>query len=516
MWNLMEVSIPSFLEELVLVNVPKLEKCVGTYGLDLTSNLRVLMVKDCPQLSEFTLFDSNYFHVEQKSCFLSLEELTIGHCHHIIVWKILLLEEMRALKELELIDVPVIEELSVPSLEKLVLIQLPSLQICNGITAKLRKLTIHDCPSLTVPLPLILSCPRISDLSIKGLSAFPTMEIITGGVFNITSKELIELDVRIVPFHNLKTIRNLHLNCCPKLTCISSEGFSQLIALKFLDIRCCPNLVQPYVMSEHVDESSRHNLVLPSLRCISIRSCGIAGRWLTQMLTHLQSLESLYLCDCPQIRFLSINQPTQPETTSARDEHLLNIPCNVIRSLKRLGIQECPDLEFSRVNGGFRGCTSLVMLQIHGCPKLVSSSVTETNDNLLLPTSLQDLWISPLPENLQSYFHKGLACLKNLKSLQLHHPQLGVLEGVQHLSALRSLDIKMNNRKLQEQGQGSNHTLLFPLTLEELSIKYLQDSDVHSRLLCLPSLTRLELGHSPDLKSLQLGYCTSLQVACFY
>ncbi|KAG8057914.1 hypothetical protein GUJ93_ZPchr0002g23510 [Zizania palustris] len=262
MWNLMEVSIPSFLEELVLQNMPKLEKCVGTYGLDLTSHLSVLTVKDCPQLSEFTLFHSNYFHDKQKSCFPSLKQLTIGRCHHIIAWKTLPLEEMRALKKLELIDVPVIEELSVPSLEKLVLMQMSSLQSCDWISAA----------------------------------------------------------------------------------------------------------------------------------------------------------------------------PPQQSSTSQED------------------------LEFS---GGFGGCTSLVSLVITGCPDLVSSLVTETNDNLVLPTSLQHLTISPLPDNLQSYFHKGLACLKNLKSLQLHHPQFGVLEGLQHLTSLGRLNILMNpelscewDLKLQEQGQG--------------------------------------------------------------
>ncbi|KAG8057916.1 hypothetical protein GUJ93_ZPchr0002g26564 [Zizania palustris] len=325
MWNLMEASIPSFLEELVLVNMPKLEKCVGTYGLDLTSNLSVLMVKDCPQLSEFTLFHSNYFHDEQKSRFPSLKELTIGHCHHIIAWKTLPLEEMRALKKLELIDVPAIEELSVPCLEELVLMQMPSLQSCNGISA---------APS------------------------------------------------------------SLHL-------------------------------------------------------------------------------------------------------------------------------------EFSRVNGGFGGCTSLERLLIDGCPKLVSSLVTKTNDDLLLPTSLQHLRINPLPENLQSFVPEGMACLKKLrlrssqylKSVQLDSckaleylgiwdcPQLGVLEGLQHLSSLQSLHIEMN----PELFCASDLKLLFPLSLGKLKIEYLQDSLVHSGLLCLPSITKLGLYNSPDLKSLQLGYCTSLE-----
>ncbi|CAD6258409.1 unnamed protein product [Miscanthus lutarioriparius] len=41
MWNLMEISIPS-LEELVLIEMPRLEKCLGTYGVELTSKLREL------------------------------------------------------------------------------------------------------------------------------------------------------------------------------------------------------------------------------------------------------------------------------------------------------------------------------------------------------------------------------------------------------------------------------------------------------------------------------------------
>jgi hypothetical protein len=75
MFNLVEVSIPS-LEELVLIEMPKLEKCIGTYGIELTANLRVLTIKDCPQLNEFTPFQTEQW-------FPSLRELTIGCCPHI-------------------------------------------------------------------------------------------------------------------------------------------------------------------------------------------------------------------------------------------------------------------------------------------------------------------------------------------------------------------------------------------------------------------------------------------------
>uniref|UniRef100_A0A0E0G079 NB-ARC domain-containing protein n=1 Tax=Oryza nivara TaxID=4536 RepID=A0A0E0G079_ORYNI len=502
MWNLVEVSIPSYLEELVLVNMPKLENCVGTYGIELTSRIRVLMVKDCPQLNEFVLFHRDHFHAEQKSWFPSLNKLMIGHCYRIIMWKILPLEEMRALKELELMDVPIVEELPVPSLEKLVLIQMRSLQICSGITASpvqvstsqvdqnewissLRELTIHDCSSLVVSLPIPPS-PLMSYSSIKRLSAFPTMEI-NNRKFTIESDELSELDGRILSFHNLKGVTSIYLRRCPNLT----------------------------------------------------------RRWLTQMLHHVNSLEKLDLFDCPQIKFLLTNQPTEREVTSslasaeitsAGDEQLLQIPCSLLHSLKWLSISECPDLEFCGGSGGFAGFTSLVQLQIKNCPKLVSALVSETNDNGLLPMSLQDLSLSPLSvsENLQSFSPEGLPCLRrlslcrsqHLKSMQLHSctsleylkisgcRSLVVLEG---LSSLRRLDIQMNpelsaawHLKLQEQEQGGNQAQVFPPSLVELHISNLEGS-ISSQFLCLPSVTKLAVRDSPALKSIQLKHCMTLE-----
>jgi hypothetical protein len=84
MLNVMEISVPS-LEELILTHMPKLEKCTGSYGMELTSRLKVLMIKNCPQLNEFTLFRSySSFHAEQKSWFPSLKKLSIKHCPQIM------------------------------------------------------------------------------------------------------------------------------------------------------------------------------------------------------------------------------------------------------------------------------------------------------------------------------------------------------------------------------------------------------------------------------------------------
>jgi hypothetical protein len=84
MCKLMEIFIPC-LEELVLIEMPRLEKCLGTYGMELSSHLRVMLIKNCPQLNEFTLFQSySSFQVEQHSWFPFLSKLSIWCCPHIM------------------------------------------------------------------------------------------------------------------------------------------------------------------------------------------------------------------------------------------------------------------------------------------------------------------------------------------------------------------------------------------------------------------------------------------------
>ncbi|KAJ1274038.1 hypothetical protein BS78_05G032700 [Paspalum vaginatum] len=528
MWNLMEISIPS-LEELVLIEMPRLVKCVGAYGMELTSRLIVLIIKGCPQLNEFTPFLSySFFQAEQQSWFPFLRELTIRCCPHIIKWDILPLGGMRALKELKLTDLHHVRELSFHSLEKLALVKMPSLERCIGLTgaafspseeetnvclSSLRSLTIHDCPSLMMPHPL----PPSADIlyfSIKGKSSID----MSCASLEIESSELSVLDDQIFAFHNLRGLTQLKIENCPKLNSISCEGFSQLTGLQSLSIYNCPNLLKPPIMLEAASEKSTsgNNVILPCLKSLSISACGIAGGWLNRMLRHLLSLEFLRFDDCPQIKWLSISQPTEAEGSSSSlasavllsaEEHiLLNVPSNILCSLKQLTISRCEDLEFYGDMRGFGGFTTLEKLEINycpklapplvsgsedddtssvdvglippslkqlsilGCPKLVSLLVRDTKDDTsnadvrLLPPSLEVLCLHDVPENLLSYSPKGLAHLKRLslensscfKCVQLHSctaleelqvggcQQLGALEGLQSLRYLRNMAIEMN------------------------------------------------------------------------
>ncbi|KAM3389861.1 hypothetical protein ACQJBY_011797 [Aegilops geniculata] len=550
MLNLTEISVSS-LEELILIDMPKLKKCIGSYGMELTSHLRVLMIKNCPQLNECTLFQSySSFDAEQKSWFPSLRKLSIGQCPHILNnWPILPLREMEVLKELELMDLHVVR-VSVSSLEKLVLTNMTSLEFCSSLTSQgdqmglpssLRRLTIHDCPCLIVSHPLPPSA-LISELSIRGALRLARMSI-KHRWFSVESNELSVLDDSILAFSNLGGITSFGIRNCQNLISLSSKAFSQLIALESLDIRSCPNLTMSNIMPE---------VVLSSLKRVYIDRCGVTGRWLSQLLSHSPSLEELQLRGCPQIKFLSISQPTETEGTSslasavmtlAQDEHGLKLPYNLLCSLKVLCIQQSLDLKFFGGNRDSTRFTSLRELVLRGCPELVSSLVGETKDDGtvevgLLPPSLEDLTITPLPRNLQSFTPQGLLHLKKLslsdspclKSVQLHSctalqelqiwrcGKLAVLEGLQFLTSIRSLDIWLNPElscawelKLQEQEQGGNQIQLLPPSLDELEICALTDRVQSCLLTCLPAITKLAIRYSPELTSLQLECWTALK-----
>uniref|UniRef100_A0A0D9W3S1 NB-ARC domain-containing protein n=1 Tax=Leersia perrieri TaxID=77586 RepID=A0A0D9W3S1_9ORYZ len=477
--NLVEVSFPS-LEELILVEMPKLEKCFG-YGTELTADLRVLIIKDCPQVKEFSPFQCySYFGAEKW--FPSLSELVIGCCPHISKWEIFPLREMQSLKKLELIDMHAVRELLVPSLDELVLIKMPRLEYCTGLTASpplqistsqvyqkewlssLRKLTIHDCPCLIVSHPLPPS-DMMSHLSIKGIPTVSNMEKKIG--FTIKSNDLIMLDDKILAFQKLRGVGSLRIEDCPNLVSISNEGINQLTRLEGLRIKNCPNLVLP------------NRLVLPSLRFLTVQACGATGSWLTQMLSHVQSLDELELCDCAQIKSLSFSQPAGVKgnsslasamTPSPRDEQLLKLPSIMLSSLRLLTISDCPDLEFSGEEGALQGYTSLKHLRIRRCPKLIPLLVSGKGDVGSLPPSLRSFHIDMSPV----------------------------------LSAAWDL-------KLKELEQSGSLIPRPPLSLEILYISNLTDK-VQSRLLsCLPTIRKLLIRESPELTSIQLGYSKALR-----
>ncbi|CAD6271330.1 unnamed protein product [Miscanthus lutarioriparius] len=486
MTEVTELLIPS-LEELVLIDMPKLETCFSNSVRDLNSSLRVLEIRRCWVLKAFILFEScENFEIEHMSWLPSVSELTI-----------------------------------------------------------------HECPHLMVSNPLPPSS-SVFKLSITKVSALPKMEGSSNGEYRIESYDdpstIDFLDDKILSFHNLRTITRLQIVGCNNLVSISLEGLKQLVCLKRLEIWSCQTIFSSDVSSTHTHEymTSTNFDASPSLECLSIRHCGIIGQWLSMVLQHVRALETLDLVRCEQITGLLIqgkentlsnltsapcvSSQGNPDGASTRPcpNKLLRIPSNLIPSLKKMSIA-CCKLKFLGNKECFSGFTSLEEPRIVDCPELISSLVREdeiddqANGRWLLPCSLVILDIHDASlETLRPCFLGDLTCLKvllvsgndALKSLQLHSctaleeltirycKSLDALEGVRSLRSLRHLEVyrcpglPQCLKSLSTQGPG------LPQCLKSLSTQGYE---------LFPRLERLRID---DLSFLTTPFCehlTSLQ-----
>ncbi|KAK8449679.1 hypothetical protein SEVIR_7G253200v4 [Setaria viridis] len=499
-----ELGIPC-LEELVLTDLPSLEKCVATFKRELDFHLRVLIIENCYELKVFTPFELQNLcssEVEQRPWRLSLEDTSAGN-----------------------------EFSSAEAAQK---------KWLSG----LRVLKIHGCPRLMLLHPLPPA--ENTQVSVQPLLTYPALEKNSNDLSVMSSKELRVLDAKILAFQNLTDVTSLHIGHCPNLVFLSFEGFRQLLNLRKMVIVSCGNLVSSCIVPGVSETWNATNYpAFPRLGHLKIESCGgIAGKWLTEMLPHMQSLEELDIEDCPQMKSISIHRPRQEVETGrlasqavlprlAQDEFGLYIPLNILSTLEKLHIRRCPGMQLYGSKEGYGGFTSLTELVITGCPMLLSSA----DERFSLPPSVPDLHIEFLPRRLQPYFpentsirfllvhespdlqYLNLHFCTALQELQIHNcRQLAVLEDMQYLSSLRILSIEMNPelsaswvRKCQEVEEGSSHARLLPPLLGKLSIRHLQDDLAPYLLAHLPFLRSLVVLNSPNLIFLQLGCLATLK-----
>ncbi|KAL6843818.1 hypothetical protein ACP4OV_026389 [Aristida adscensionis] len=496
MCKVIQVSISSSLEELVLIEMPKLQICSCNSVRDLNTSLRVLKIERCEVLENFTLFES-------------CEKLKIDHRS----W-------------------------------------LPCL----------KELTVHECPNLKISNPLPPSSNNCT-LSISRVSRLPRMKRSSNGKYEIQGQHvvgeysdgLMELNGRILSFHNLRAITELQIRYCQNLLSISLEGFRQLISLKSLEIELCQSLFSPDFVPEHIhgDMTAENFSAFPSLKNLSICLCGITGKWLSVVLRHAPALEEFYLAGCDQISGLLIEggppqeissrnptsaphasfpvNPDRPLRSSTQDEFLC-IPLDLVRSLRKIYIHSCLRLKIQTSKEGFSGFTSLEELTILDCPDLMASLVHNdinydgANGTWLLPRSLVELEINYSPETLQPCFPDGPTALKkldvwgspDLKSLQLHTcitleelnisncKSLEALQGLQSLCSLRSLEVD------ECSGLTSLH-LSSCTALEELRIGSCGSLKAVEGFEFLGCLRSLELTSCNTLESLPLHSCAALE-----
>nr|UBY06858.1 NBS-LRR disease resistance protein [Dasypyrum villosum] len=456
------LSIPS-LEELVLIQMPKLERFSCISPRDLNSNLRVLKIQRCPAMKIFPLFESSQkFKIEQKS------------------W-------------------------------------LPSL----------RELVIHGCPNLLVPHPLPPS-PTISKLSIADVPTLPRIGGSSGDTLTIGSRSegydnfdpssdvMTILDCKILAFHNLRGLRYLRIDGCQNLVSIAFTVLGELISLRSLEICSCRKLFSSSVIPEHSceDITAANCNSLPSLVTLRIKCCGIAGKWLSLMLGYMQALEELFLEDCPGITQLATEEEENIQSygfsipldssSGGSDDTLLRssaqdgifcLSLNLMSSLKKISIREFPHLVFHRNNKDLSRFTCLEKLTIWGCPRLLLSLVDkygnddEMNGRWLLPKSLDELEIrGDSPDMLQPCFRGKLTCLRKLQ--------------VWFSSSLRSLQL-CNCTRLEELVIGNCGSLAAVESLQLLgSLKYFKVFRSPGVIPCLENLSRQGYALFPGLERL--------------
>nr|UBY07138.1 NBS-LRR disease resistance protein [Dasypyrum villosum] len=401
-----KVSVPS-LEELVLYEMPDLQRCSCTSVGDMKSSLRVLEIQNCPALEVFDLFQKGHnYKIEYKS------------------W-------------------------------------LPNL----------RKLIMRSCPHLQVQIPLPPSA-IFSELSINKVSTITTMEGSSMENFKISGYKLLcdTLDDKSLAFHNLKHIKSLEISWCRSLTSISFKGLSQLISLKSLKIVKCKELLS----SDNVPEQTHEDMItasivaLPSLESLYINECGITGKWLSLMLQNSPTLKELDLIECPQLKRLNL-LPYLMASSSGYADTVVHIPLNLVK----IRISGCPHLIFDGRMEGFAGFTSLEDVVKEDC---------QENGRCLIPQSLEHLnWYDYPRKALRPCFVGNLTCLRKLEVTK------GSLEYLQLDSCT---------------------------ALEELEIRWCEQLVALQGMQSLGTLRSLVLCRNLRLESLQLHPCTLLQRLC--
>uniref|UniRef100_A0A0E0H655 BED-type domain-containing protein n=1 Tax=Oryza nivara TaxID=4536 RepID=A0A0E0H655_ORYNI len=434
-----------------------------------------------------------------------LQTLSLENCGR---WQILPLERLPLLIKLVLIKMKNATEVSIPSLEELVLIGLPSLNTCSctsvrNLNSSLKVLKIQNCPALKV-FPLfdncqkfeiertsswlphltkltIYNCPLscvhgslppssiVSKLSIGNVSTLPTVRGSSTGTLRIgpdpeyssdffdqDSDQLETLDDKVLLFHNLRFLTSLAIYGCRNLATISIESLRQLVCLKSVELHNCPKLLSSNIPPELKCEymSGANHSALPSLERLHIEDCGITGKWLSLMLQHAQALQELSLKDCKQITRLSIGEEenSQPNLMSAMEDPSLGYPDR--DKLLRLPLNLI---------------SSLKKVSITCCDDLTFYG---SKEDFARFTSLEELVISQCPKLISSWVHTD------------------------------GNDEQANGR------------LFLPLSLGELEIA--DDDCLKTLRPCFPGnptrLKKLEVWRNQSLTSLQLHSCTSLQV----
>ncbi|XP_027913438.1 putative disease resistance protein RGA4 [Vigna unguiculata] len=284
--------------------------------------------------------------------------------------------EVRGMKNVKCIDGETydgVEEKAFPSLEELILYNLPNLERMlrdEGVEMlpRLSEITIYGVSNVKFPrLPtveklranmidevgffmegVVGNTPCLKTLNISSIKGVKTLPDQLG---TLDALEVLEIgfwyDLEYFPEHvleGLTSLRILRICCCEKLKSLS-EGVRHLACLERLTIRECPeSMVLPSNMSQ-----------LTALRDVSILYCST----LPEGLQRVPSLRSLYILYC--------------KSTSLPDW------LGDISTLEELSIDRCRELR--SLPSSIQRLTNLSHLSIISCPYLKKRCKRETGED---------------------------------------------------------------------------------------------------------------------------------------
>ncbi|XP_077215883.1 putative disease resistance protein RGA3 [Tasmannia lanceolata] len=387
------------LEKLELVNMPNLEEWCGAREGDMPC-LGTLNISNCPKLQRFP-------HLP------SINNLELGDCNEMVL---ALVPCLTSIKSLQIRSIKGLISLPHGFLQPLTVLEKLHVAGCNELVSWPKEVGLHDLPSLQYLH--IEGCPKLESLGDdeEGLPiTLRSLEISHGcdslkcmptwGLGKLSSLQHLDLVTQcpFLPAEKLPvTLQSLQIFSCSNLKSMSKGIFNNLISLKILAIRNCPQLESlageelptalKYLwiydcpnlksLSKGMLSTTRVIAKHHGLRTMRIRKCPLMQQF-PDMLPYLSvdnveifsknltSLQTLVICGCSQIEF---------------SPSMLLPP-----TLKTLEICSCDNLK-SLPKGMLKNLTSLKTLTIWNCPQLVS--LPEDG----LPTTLQELYIDGCPE----------------------------------------------------------------------------------------------------------------------